>query len=351
MNPNRNRSLTFSVAVAVLLIVFLSVLTRQPEWVETFYTQRFYFALTGLLSPLTSAVSISLSEICLYLCLLAAIWFWLQLLRRRAWKRSLRRMLLGAAVLVAWFYVAWGCNYFRTPIDQQLGFARETAALDSLTFRRYLEQSIAVTNRAWRPAAVWNLSQLDSMLEHSYQRLFSDLSLPLAPGSRRPKHLLVPALLNYTLTSGIFSPFLHEVHLNSELLPVELPFVLAHEKAHQMGYARESEASFLGVLACLASADSAVQYAGHFALLESFLARAALLQDADSLRRRVRPEVRADLIAVRQRSLPYRGVLSQSSRRMYDAYLRANRVSGGTQNYGEVIELMIRWREQQALPK
>lgn len=351
MNPSRNRSLRFSVAVAVLLMVFLAVLARQPEWVETFYTERFYFALTGLLSPLTSAVPFSLSEIWLYLCVLAASGFGVQLLRRDAWQRSWRQMLLAVVLLVSWFYVAWGCNYFRAPLAQQLGFARTPAALDSLTFRRYLEQSIALTNRAWQPVAAWHLSRLDSMLEHSYQRLFSDLSLALAPGRRRPKHLLVPAVLNYTLTSGIFSPFLHEIHLNSELLPVELPFVLAHEKAHQMGYARESEASFLGVLACLVSADSAVQYAGHLALLETFWARASQLHDADSLRRRVRPEVHADLIAVRQRSLRYRGVLSQISRRMYDAYLRANRVSGGTQNYGEVIELMIQWREQQPLPK
>ncbi len=351
MTPTRLRLTALPIVAAALMLLTLPLLARQPEWMECLYSRRFYFALTSLLSSFTAAIPFSLSEVSLYLCLLMMIWFGAQIIRRRAWKRGVRQMLLSVALLISWFYLAWGCNYFRASIDQQLGFVRETAALDSLTFRRYLEQSIATTNVAWRPVPSWQLPTLNFEIENSYRRLFVELSLPLAPGNRRPKHLLVPALLNYTLTSGIFSPFLHEVHLNSELLPVELPFVLAHEKAHQMGYARESEASFLGVLACLTSADSAVQYAGHFALLESFWARASLRRDADSLRRRVRAEVRADLIAVQQRALKYRGLLSQLSRRAYDAYLRTNRVRGGTQNYGEVIELMIRWREHQARRK
>ncbi|MDZ7268656.1 MAG: DUF3810 domain-containing protein [candidate division KSB1 bacterium] len=345
MNLFRNRVLALATAVTAGLLLSLPVLAHQPAWIETFYSRRFYFALTGLLSPLTSAVPFSLSEICFYLGVLTMLALAGRLWRRRQWQRGLRNMLLGAALFVSWFYLAWGCNYFRAPIDEQLGLAGGTAP-DSLAYRRHLEESIVATNNAWRPVPAWNLTGLDSLIECSLRRLLPELSLPLAPGSRRPKHLLMSAVLDYTLTSGFFSPFLHEIHLNAGLLPVELPFVLAHEKAHQLGYARESEASFLGVLASLASTDSAVQYSGHLALLQHFLARAALFKDADSLRQRVRPEVRADLLAVQQRWQPYHGVVSHVTQRTYDAYLRANRVRGGRQNYGEVVELMMRWREQ-----
>ena len=45
-------------------------------------------------------------------------------------------------------------------------------------------------------------------------------------------------------------PVFLEVILNPDLLPVEKPFVLAHEWAHLAGYADESEANFVAWLAC-----------------------------------------------------------------------------------------------------
>ena len=164
------------------------------------------------------------------------------------------------------------------------------------------------------------------------------------PGKRPPKLLLFRGLFDYTLTSGMFGPFFHEVHLNAELLPVELPFVLAHEKAHQMGFAREAEADFLAALACWMSADSAVQYSGYFSVLGHFWPRAAGFADHDSLRERIRPEVRADFAAVRQRYQKYQGAIADISHKSYDAYLRANRVEGGMQNYHDVVDLIVRWR-------
>ena len=43
-------------------------------------------------------------------------------------------------------------------------------------------------------------------------------------------------------------PFALEVMANPDLLPVERPFVAAHEWAHLAGYADESEANFVGWL-------------------------------------------------------------------------------------------------------
>jgi hypothetical protein len=47
----------------------------------------------------------------------------------------------------------------------------------------------------------------------------------------------------------------------SDVLPVERPMVVAHEWSHLAGFADESEANFLGWLACVGGSDEAA-YSG-----------------------------------------------------------------------------------------
>lgn len=347
--PKSARRFIAVIALAAILLLLIPILSRRPQSVETIYTRHFYFGLTALLSTASSALPFSLSEISLYVFAISVFVIIGRSVKQKLWKTGLKKVLLLVAIVISWFYLGWGYNYFRLPLDEQLGLPERETETSIATFQENLLWCLNSTNVHWRVVTDWSLPELDKKIEQSYQRILLDSNLPLTPGKRRPKHLLVPAVLNYTLTSGIFGPFFHEVHLNSELLPIELPFVLAHEKAHQMGFAREAEANFLAALVCFASADSSVQYSGYFSLLGSFLTRAAAVADADSLRRLIRPEVRADFRAVRQRYQKYMGPISDMSHATYDAYLRANKIQEGMQNYSGVVELMMRWRAQQRL--
>jgi hypothetical protein len=337
---------TWSLACLLGVPTLAALLGRFPHFVERVYTHGLYAALTRGFTSFTKLFSFSVSELALYLFVLAVLALAFEAIRRREWRKNFARLVRLFALGVAWFYLSWGLNYSRLPIDEQLHLP-ETPA-DSLALRANVLWSLQNTNALWRPMPDWNMKTLDQKIESSYRRVFEKLPLTLMPGSRRPKFLLVPGLFNYTQTSGMFGPFFHEVHLNAELLPVELPFVLAHEKAHQMGFARESEASFLAALACFASADSAINYSAHFALAGKFARLAVQMSDGDSLVKSLRPEVKADFKAVRARYQKYAGAISEFSSATYDAYLKANQIKTGVANYGEVAELVMRWRRKEA---
>ena len=58
--------------------------------------------------------------------------------------------------------------------------------------------------------------------------------------------------------------------------------------------------------------------------------------------RRLGEGPRADLNAIRERSLKHVNPrLSAAGWRLYDSYLRANRVESGTQSYSEVVRLAL----------
>ncbi|MGH7454841.1 MAG: DUF3810 domain-containing protein [bacterium] len=336
--------MALSIVSAFFLLVALTTFSRFPQLVEWLYTRRVYPLLAKILSPLAAAMSFSLSEISLYIGILGAVFWGIRgIIVRRRFIRTALELCAGAAFLVLWFYLAWGFNYLRPPIEQQLQLA--AVEPDSSALRENFLWCIEQANAMWQPTSPWDLPDLDKEIERCYGEAFADLNMPRISGRWPPKFLIMPALLDYTLTSGIFGPFFHEVHLNSHLLPVEMPFVLAHEKAHGRGFARESEASFVAVLVCLRSPNQAVRYSAYFALLGRFMNRYRDFAGADSLEHKIRPEIMADFAAVWRRYEKYMGPLAEASHKSYDLYLRANQVEGGVRNYGDVVELVMRWRK------
>ena len=341
--------LFFVVSIVSFLLVFISFIVTHPSFVERIYSRKVYPLITDYISSVTTIVSFSLSELSLYLSISFVCFTLWQGFYRHRLKKNLILILEISVVLLILFYSVWGLNYFRQPLEKQLGLPAGEAEHSRLNFARHFLWITEMTNANWQIVTPWELSALDHKIEVSYEHVLKEFNLDPIPGRRCPKFLYIPALFNYTLTSGMFGPFFHEIHLNSDLLPIELPFVLAHEKAHQMGYARESEANFWAALVCIKSSDPGIQYSGYFSLLSRFWNHADLVSGSDSLRYHIRSEILDDFKAVRKRYSQYIGTISDLAQDSYDIYLRANQVEGGIKNYSDVVWLIIRWREKNDL--
>jgi len=170
--------------------------------------------------------------------------------------------------------------------------------------------------------------------------LLSD-AWPAEPG--RLKWTMLGPYFRWTSVDGMVNPFALEVLANPDLLPWERPFVAAHEWSHLAGYADESEANFVGWLTCL-RADTASQYSGWMYLYWQISGEVGT-QERARMADRLDAGPRRDLDAIVQRlqrgQLP---LLRNASWRVYDQYLRANRVEDGIRSYGEVVTLILRAR-------
>jgi hypothetical protein len=174
----------------------------------------------------------------------------------------------------------------------------------------------------------------------SAQRTLSDAP-PVAPG--RLKRTLFGPYFRWTSVDGMINPFGLEVLANPDLLPFERPFVAAHEWSHLAGYADEAEASFVGWLACM-RADVPARYSGWLFLYWQVNGevdddgRARL---ANTLGAGPRRDVGAIVERLRRGQLPW---LRTAGWRVYDQYLKANRVEEGVRSYGAVVTLILRAR-------
>ena len=160
----------------------------------------------------------------------------------------------------------------------------------------------------------------------------------VTPG--RPKSTMLDWYFRRTATDGMTDPYFLETLISTSLLPFERPFVVAHEWSHLAGMAQEGEANFLAWLACVHASPPA-QYSGWLFLYSELVAALDEQLRAD-VRSGLAAGPRADLMAIRervQRQIDPR--LAAAGRRLYDQYLKANRVEEGVESYGQVVKLVL----------
>lgn len=252
-----------------------------------------------------------------------------------------RRTVRAAAVVVALFMCAWGCNYRRLPLESRLGSGGESAT-SSAALRTAIADAGALAARV-RPAASAASVEYPALAERLYPRLNAALrTLQLAPLSRpgRPKFsLLLTPFFTRAGVDGMVNPLALESLVHPELLPFERASVLAHEWSHLAGLADEAEASAVGFFACM-QGPAELAYSGSVYLI---LEAAAALPPAD--RRHVWPsldeKVRGDLEAIGRRLQRRQPRIQHAASEVYDRYLKANRVADGTASYSRALRLIL----------
>ena len=137
----------------------------------------------------------------------------------------------------------------------------------------------------------------------------------------------------------MLNPFGLETIVLPDLLPFERPFVLAHEWGHLSGHADEAEASAVGWLACMKAGPAPAYSASLFLLMET--AGAMPADRREKAMARVDAGVRADLDAIALRMQQQKPAVQRTASRVYDEYLRANRVADGTASYARALTLIL----------
>jgi hypothetical protein len=322
----------------------------DARFVETWYANGAYPRIQRLLTTLSNALPVPWLDVLVSVALAGLAALWWGALRRRDDPRGPRairaaRVTLAGALLVYLAFLAlWGFNYRRVPVAQRLVLSGDRASDAQVLAlgRDVVGRLNALHAPAHRPGWVVEPQHNDVLLDAfaSTQSLLATAP-PAVPG--RLKHTLFGPFFRWTGVDAMVNPFGLEVLVNPDLLPFERPFVAAHEWAHLAGYADESEANFVGWLTTV-RADQASQYSGWLYLYWQI---AGELPDEEQrhLGRGLDEGPRRDLTAIIARlqrgDLP---ALRRATWKVYDSYLKANRVESGIRSYGAVVSLVLRAR-------
>jgi hypothetical protein len=319
--------------------------------VERWFSIGIYPAIQRVVTPLSNAAPFALFDVLTLTAaavLIAVLVRGVRGARRERHVRPLlhtvRWMVVFSAAVYLVFLALWGLNYRRLPMGERLALDRGAPSEDAviglgLDAVQHLNGLHPSAHRAGWQAPPWTNEPLLAAFAGIQLRLSE--APPAVPG--RLKRSLYGPYFRWTSVDGMVNPFALEVLENPDLLPFERPMVAAHEWAHLAGYANEAEANFVGWLTCV-RADVPSQYSGWLHLyweVAGELGREARARLWDAMEEGPRRDVQAMIDRVRRGQLP---ALRTASWRVYDQYLRANRVEEGIRSYGEVVTLILRVR-------
>lgn len=356
------RFLLFLIPPAVIAAAFF--LLRPYAAVMDYAWRRAGAVWRFVLGHLTSYLPISLMEtIGTALALLLVVFLAalvISLLRRRGVGRALRRIgrlvivvAYGAAVFI-WAYLP---GYFAQETYSG-ALTRRDVSTDELAAAMvyFRDRANATAPEVKRDAAGVFDESVDDIITLS-DLVYSGVTsrLPNLSGSRaRPKKMLYSAIMSRTHFTGIYFALTGEAHINDDAPRAFLPFTAAHELAHSRGAAREDEANFVAVAACLTSNVTMYEYSGALAAL-NYIGSALARDDMEAyteIASGYGEYVRLDFDASRR----YWGEIDEKNARSpavaafaaavtetYDGYLRANGQKSGMRSYGECVDLLTVW--------
>ena len=254
---------------------------------------------------------------------------------RWAWRTA-----VGAAALYLFFLLAWGLNYRRIPLERKLRYDATAVTPDAA--RDAARRAASRLNTLFEDAhaAPSQDASVNPALADAFERATKELGAPGTTVPGRPKRTLLDLYFRPAGVAGMTDPFFLETLVESNLLAVERPFVVAHEWSHLAGFADEGEANFAGWLTC-ARADVAAQYSGWLFLFGE-LVNSVPRADRAPLVAVLGAGPRSDLRAIAARlARDVKPAVSAAGWRVYDQYLKANRVEAGAASYAQVVRLVL----------
>ncbi|HBN82815.1 MAG TPA: DUF3810 domain-containing protein, partial [Clostridiales bacterium] len=247
------------------------------------------------------------------------------------------------------FQLMWGFHYNRKTFAEVSGLTVENILVEELSeLARYLTSSANDLR-----VQVMESEDGTMMLSHDIPTMFKRASLgydktadiyPELGGQYSvPKGVFLSHYWSYTGIAGMYFPFTAEANVNITLPRYMLPSTIAHEMAHQRGFAREDEANYIAYLTCKNHPDLDFQYSGIMLALSYTMS--TLHQYSIEIWEEIRSEfgegVIRDLKGWQAYRNYYKGSIKDITTDINDLYLKANKQKDGIGSYDRMVELML----------
>lgn len=344
----------WSWVLLITLALLVKYASTQVIWVEENYSNGLYPIISRVQRALFGWIPFSVGDLFYLFLILVILFKTTQFLRYLVQKKIDRNYLLSGLkqliffflFIYVFFYGLWGLNYSRQGIAYQLGLEVKpynNQELDSLTgiLRNRVNFYVETVNLEVRDSfnrkkiLFENTTDAYLFLKGRFQYL------EYSPQSIKPS--LFSYLGNYLGFQGYYNPFTGEAQVNTSIPSVLEPFVSTHEVAHQLGYAKENEANFVGFLACRSFPSNVFRYSLYF---DMFSYAISDLYRVDSLRaehymKQLHPQARKDYEEVIRFYKKHKNPVDEVISTLYGYYLQANNQPDGKRTYNQVVAYLV----------
>ena len=357
-------------SIWILLLVVSLLAPYAPELVARFYTQGLYRVGTSGLRFLFGSLPFALGElvyIILVILLIINIINNITLLKKfNRFGQKIRFLLMyltwfGIKLFVV-FQLIWGFNYFQPDLSSNFHLTLQNpkdaevaiSEMNTLTYELIDElnqtKKTLLVNKGIEP----NFEQVVTDVQQAYKILDKDYPR-FKIQHQSIKKAIFPHLGDYIGFLAFYQPITGEAIIRSDLPILTQPYTIAHEMAHQLGYASETEANFIAFVVASEANDPYLKYS---MLLQMF----SYAQDAQLLllagnkgfdawkaqieknKALLSPAVLKDRANIKAFFAARADKQIQASSQLYDQFLKWNQQAAGLASYADVLKWVRAYR-------
>ncbi|WP_026753137.1 DUF3810 domain-containing protein [Sediminibacter sp. Hel_I_10] len=333
-------------------IILIKILAQFPEFVENIYSHGLYVFISKLMRYAFGWIPFSIGDL-LYTVAVIYLLRWLVIHRKRIvtdTKHWFLDVLSTISIAYFAFHLLWAFNYYRLPLHQSLEIEHDYTTAQLIDFTKSLiaktnaiHLSITNTDSA-KVAMPYSKTELLKKVPEGYDHLAEQFP-HLAYSPRSIKRSLYSVPLTYMGFSGYLNPFTNEAQIDGLIPTYKYPTTGSHEVAHQLGYAAENEANFIGSMAAMKHPDVYFKYSGHAFALRHCLGE-LFKRDPETynlLVETVNKGILKNYQEVREFWDAYENPTEPLFKSTYNSFLKANNQSGGMESYSYVVALLVNY--------
>lgn len=348
-------SILLVLGVASLAVYY--ILRAHPGFADA-VCSAFAGPVGDMLSRVSDKVTFSVAEVVYAVGILFVIFHIVYAIIRikrsyfKLWQFLHRLFILLIVIVFFWnlYGWLWGIEYYSESFSDQTGIPTVAPANVNDLFKvtvLFLVASNALSTEVARDADGHFAEDLDEILD-SAPTLYDNIAeyFPCLEGECcRPKAMVFSEIMSIMGFTGLYFPYTGESNINVDVPASFIPATVAHELAHQLGYASEQECNFIGILACMASGDVVYQYSGYMRGL-LYLMNALYASDYEAwkyLRENFTEELEQDWADNSEYWKRYESPVEGFFEKVYDLYLRGNGQIMGIYSYEACVTMLVEY--------
>jgi hypothetical protein len=357
-------------SIWIILFAVCLLAPLYPELISSYYTQGlFKYGASGL-RFLFGSIPFALGELMYIIILIILI---INALKNISSLKSfnhvtqkgwfiLTKLIWLIVRLYVVFQLIWGLNYMQPDPTEDFHLLVQTpknaeialTEMNALTYELIEELNTTKAAISLDKPIEPNFKQVLANVQQAYQTLAIEhprFNLQ----HQSVKKAIFPNLGDYIGFLAFYQPITGEAIVRSDLPILTQPYTIAHEMAHQLGYASETEANFIAFVVASEANDSYLKYS---MLLQMF----SYAQDAQLLllagnkgfdawktqieknRSLLSPAVLKDRAEIKAFFAARADKQIQASTQLYDQFLKWNQQAAGLASYADVLKWVRAYR-------
>ncbi|PWS31307.1 DUF3810 domain-containing protein [Pedobacter paludis] len=337
-----------SIIVSLSLLIFLFGLF--PTLVQKYYSTGLYLYISSTLRFISSIFPFAIGDI-IYALLIIFVFYKIIKLYQKIRKKELHKthritvplqVLNFFLILNIVFKIAWGLNYSRPSVSEELGIGnkrynvKELVLLGNYFVQKTNDLKIQTIKQGKIPT--YTIQELESLSASAYQ-LKEKQNTVFKYSNPCVKSVLNSWIISKVGIEGYYAPLSGEANINMNLPGFVKPYVACHEIAHQLGIAYEDEANLLGYLTASNSNNVYYRYSANYEMLRYILfeIRMKSPDDYKILHDKLSAGVLTDFKIEKEFWRKYNGDMFGYMDAAFDRFLKLNNQKKGIDSYQDIV--------------